>query len=106
MDKKDIRVIVVDDEKCNHCGRCVGKCPFDAVTEDVNGYRIFIGGRWGKKVGRGQPLSKVFTDRAEVLDMIERILNLFKDEGIAGERFADTIARLGFENVEKKLLGE
>jgi len=37
--------------------------------------------------------------------MIERILNLFKDEGVAGERFADTIARLGFDYVEKKLLG-
>ena len=92
-------------DTCNHCGRCIGKCPFDAVTEDFGGYRIYIGGRWGKKVGRGQPLSRIFTDRAEVLDMIERILNLFKDEGVAGERFADTIARLGFDYVEKKLLG-
>ena len=27
-----------------------------------------------------------------------------RDEGISGERFADTIARLGFEYVEDKLL--
>jgi len=90
-------------DTCNHCGRCVGKCPFGAVTADVNGYRVYIGGRWGKKVARGQALSTIFTDREEVLAVIERALNLFKDEGIAGERFADTITRLGFEYVEKKI---
>ena len=23
--------VVIDDSICNHCGRCVGKCPFKAV---------------------------------------------------------------------------
>ena len=29
---------------------------------------------------------------------------LFREQGISGERFADTVARIGFENVEKQLL--
>ena len=29
---------------------------------------------------------------------------LFRSEGLSGERFADTIARLGFEYVQDKLL--
>ena len=40
--------IYIDPEKCNHCGRCIGKCPFKAFEESVNGYRVYIGGRWGK----------------------------------------------------------
>ena len=91
-------------DTCNHCGRCVDKCPFDAVTEDVRGYRVYIGGRWGKKVARGQALDVIFTSRDEVLAVIEKALHLFKDEGVAGERFADTIARLGFEYVQEKLV--
>ena len=93
-------------DTCNHCGRCIGKCPFDAVTEDVVGYRVFIGGRWGKQVARGKALSPVFTSREEVLAVIERALNFFRNEGVAGERFADTINRVGFGSVEKALLGE
>ena len=31
---------------------------------------------------------------------------LFREQGITGERFADTIARLGFENVERQLLSD
>ena len=98
--------IVVPAEQCNHCGRCIGKCPFHAFDEHVDGYRVYIGGRWGKQVAQGRFLSRVFTSRDEVLNVIEKAIILFRDQGIAGERFADTVARLGFENVEKQLLGE
>ena len=54
----------------------------------------------------GKPLSKIFTSEEEVLDTVEKALILFRDEGIKGERFADTVNRLGFEYVEKKLIGE
>lgn len=99
-------VITKDDALCNNCGRCIGKCPFGAFDGFTNGCRIYIGGRWGKKTARGKALSKVFTDKAEVLDVVERAICLFRDEGISGDRFADTINRLGFECVEKKLLGD
>lgn len=98
--------VAIDDSRCNHCGRCVGKCPFKAISSYVNGYRIYIGGRWGKKVAQGRYLEKVFTDREEVLKVVEKAILLFREQGITGERFADTVARLGFEQVEKQLLSD
>ena len=44
------------------------------------------------------------TSEEEVLDLVERAILLFRDEGQTGERFADTVTRLGFEYVEEKLL--
>ena len=96
----------VDPEECNHCGRCAGKCPFGVTDEFVNGYKIYIGGRWGKKFAHGRPLEKLFTTEEEVLDTVEKAILLFRDEGITGERFADTVNRLGFEYVQNKLLTE
>ena len=87
---------------CNGCGRCMGKCPFDAISY-TDGYRVYIGGRWGKKTAHGQPLRKLFTSEEEVLELVEKAICLFRDEGIAGERFADTISRLGFGYIEEKL---
>ena len=98
--------ILIDRENCNNCGRCWGKCPFGAFEEAQSGYKITLGGRWGKKVGRGTPLSRIFETEEEVLDVIERAIYFYRDNGIQGERFADTIARIGFDNVEKALLGE
>ncbi len=35
---------------------------------------------------------------------MERAILFFRDEGITGERFADTVNRLGFDYVQDKLL--
>ena len=101
---EDGRLVLGED--CNNCGRCRGKCPFGALSEYTDGFKVYIGGRWGKKYANGRPLSKIFTSEDEVMEIIERAILFFRDEGITGERFADTIARLGFEYVEDKLLND
>ncbi|MBQ7841516.1 MAG: FAD-dependent oxidoreductase [Lachnospiraceae bacterium] len=96
--------ICVDAKECNHCGRCMGKCPFGAFEESQYGYKVYIGGRWGKRVAHGHALDRIFTSDEEVMDVVEKAILFFRSEGITGERFADTIDRLGFEYVQDKLL--
>ena len=97
-------VMEIDPEVCNHCGRCVGKCRFDAIEGGTRGYKVYIGGRWGKKVAQGRTLSRIFRTEEEMLDVVEKAILLFREQGMTGERFSQTIDRLGFENVEKQLL--
>ena len=84
----------------------MGKCPFKAVEGFTSGYRVYIGGRWGKKVAHGRYLEKVFTDKDEVLGIVEKAILLFREQGLTGERFADTVERIGFENVQEQLLSD
>lgn len=55
-------------------------------------------------MAEGRALSRIFTTEEEVIEIVEKAILFFRDEGISGERFADTIARLGFDYVEDKLL--
>ena len=96
---------VFDTSVCNNCGRCLKACPFGAMEETETMYKIYVGGRWGKKVRIGTPLSRLFT-REEALDIVEKAILLFKSKGETGERFGMTVDRLGAQKVEKMLISD
>lgn len=98
--------LFIDPTLCNSCGRCIQKCPFHCNDEGTSGWKVYVGGRWGKNVAHGQMLRKVFTDREELLDVVEKAILLFRSQGQPGERFADTIQRIGFDRAQELLLGE
>lgn len=98
--------ITRDENACNSCGRCIGKCPFGIVETDTCGWKIYIGGRWGKKIAHGQMLPHFFTTEDEVLDTIEKTILFFRKEGLSGERLADTVARIGFDKASEMILGK
>lgn len=94
----------IDKDKCLNCGLCIDKCYFKAVNTEAAGVKVFIGGLWGRTSRAGQPLNRIFTEE-EAMDVIEKALLFYKENGTHGERFGRMIDRLGFENVEKSLLG-
>lgn len=97
-------VLQIDSQQCLNCGRCIGHCTFDAIVDGTSGYKLVIGGRWGKHTARGRALRKIFTDREEALAVVERIILLYREQGKTGERLSQTIERLGFDNVEAQVL--
>ena len=96
---------VIDASLCNNCGRCAGSCRFGATEESETMYKVYVGGKWGKRVRMGSPLQKLFT-REEVLKVVEKAILLFKSKGESGERFGQTVDRLGVEKVEKMLIAD
>ena len=81
----------------------MGKCPFGVTDEYMDGFKVCIGGRWGKKTAQGRPLDMIAGTEEEVLTLVEKCILLFRDKGIAGERFADTLERIGFEEAQAQL---
>lgn len=99
-------ILNINSDICNNCGRCIGKCYFDAIEDGTVGYKIYIGGRWGKKTAKGIALHKIFTDKEEALNIIEKAILLYREQGKTGERFASMIERIGFEKIEEQLLSD
>ncbi|MGI6183034.1 MAG: (4Fe-4S)-binding protein [Candidatus Fimadaptatus sp.] len=95
-----------DEAVCNNCGRCIDKCYFGAMNGGKTAYKVYIGGRWGKQTASGRALSRLMMSEEEALDMVEKCLLLFKKMGQPGERFANTIDRLGFDKVEEMLYSD
>jgi len=93
--------ITINENKCIHCGMCVGKCPFGAVPREADAVcTIYAGGTWGKYQRIGTPLSRRVPE-AEVTEYIERIFLWYKENGYVKERLGAAIDRIGLDAFEK-----
>lgn len=95
--------LVIDKEICNNCGLCIGKCNFNVITHGEEFYKIYIGGRWGKRIRIGSPINKLFC-KDDAMEFVEKSILLYKDKGVRGERFSQVVERLGIEELEKVLI--
>ena len=89
----------------------VGGCPNNCVKPDLNdvgvtgtvlpngarGYRITLGGHWGRTGAAGRAVPTVLPDEESVLAFVEKVLDFYRANGLSGERFCTTLARIGFE---------
>jgi dissimilatory sulfite reductase (desulfoviridin) alpha/beta subunit len=89
----------------------VGGCPNNCVKPNLNdigvvgavlpgggrGYRITLGGHWGRTGAAGREVPTILPDEGSALDFIERALCFYRDNGQPGERFFKTLDRIGFE---------
>ena len=89
----------------HNCGRCIGKCHFDSIEEGKPDIKSLLV-EDGVKDKQGKPISRIFTDKEEVMSVIEKMILIYREQGITGERLADTIERIGFDNIEAQLLSD
>lgn len=92
IDKK----IVYNKELCVNCGGCVRACKKNAVVPKEKGAEIFIGGRFGRGMRIGDSLGKLFKEE-EIIPIVEKIMEHYKEVGLKGERISKVMDRLGKE---------
>lgn len=86
-----------DRSKCVGCGDCVFSCPTGAWEKVLSGYRLFLGGKMGKFPKLGIKAIDFIESQEELLRIIEQAFKFYKEEGRRGERFRETLERLGLE---------
>ena len=91
----------------------VGGCANGCVRHDLcdvgftgreNAYRLLLGGRGGRHMTKGRPVSREFSRREDLLQAAESALLLYIDRAEPKERFGAMLERLGFENAEALIL--
>ena len=92
-----------DRDKCILCGQCRLICPKDAWDVSRQGYTVYVGGKVGRYPRFGVKLTEL-VDEDTLFGIIERSLEFFKKEATSGERFGDTIQRVGFEQFKAFVL--
>ena len=91
---------VIDPALCRSCGRCLGTCPFGVFPKEGEPrFLVTVGGTWGKTRRDGTPLSFMLA-RRELEDAVETAILWYRENGYRGERFGETIDRVGIASLE------
>ena len=96
--------IVFYEDKCIGCGDCVHSCPTNAWQKRQEGYSIFVGGKMGKFPKLGIKVFDFIETRGKVLDIIKKSLGFYKEFGKIGERFRDTLDKVGIYKYKKAVI--
>ncbi len=94
---------IIDYTKCSFDGKCIKICPSYSIGEKNNGWRVYIGGKFGRYPQLGLPLVE-FVDDNEAVEIAKRTLKAYKKLGNKKERLRETIDRLGLEEFKKEVL--
>ncbi|NLK94773.1 MAG: 4Fe-4S binding protein [Clostridiales bacterium] len=96
--------VVFDNDKCVNCGGCVRACKLGAFLPKEKGAEIFVGGRYGRGMRIGDSLGVIFKEE-EIVPVVDKIMEYYKNNGNSGERLSKVIERIGFEKFKKDILG-
>jgi sulfite reductase alpha subunit len=93
----------INQEACLHCMYCINKCPYAIRPGDDRGVAVQVGGKLRGKYG---PLmTKVLApfvpanppDYPEVMDLVDRIADVFDEHARRKERMGDFLFRVGMD---------
>jgi anaerobic sulfite reductase subunit C len=89
---EDGESVEIDAEKCLACGACVKVCPSEALRVECSGYRVLLGGKLGRHPQLARELDGIFFKK-EVVETVDRCLQLYMSLNVAGERFGEVLNR-------------
>ena len=95
-------VIVLDDDKCFHCGMCIESCPFQIIKSDPPAFHITIGGKRGRHPRVGYHVVTVKSPET-VIKVIDLIVKWVYRKAWSDSLLPDQLEILDFETFKKEL---
>lgn len=87
---------------CIYCGKCIKACPTSAWT-GKSGFVVSFGGLYGNRIAIGQNFLPLIFSTEVLYEIVEVTLAFFAKHAKQGERFANTLDRVGWDLLKKEL---
>lgn len=94
--------LIFDEQACIYCGKCVKSCPVGA-WQGSSGFLVYFGGLFGKRIATAKQLIPILCSVDKLYGVIETTLAFYARHGKPGERFGNTLDRVGWNHLQREL---
>ncbi|MBT3175544.1 MAG: 4Fe-4S binding protein [Desulfobacula sp.] len=91
---------LIDYDQCLMCAKCISACPTGIIVQKEKGFRVMLGGRLGRHPRLAMEVPGLHT-HGEVLQIVKKCLEFYKENSKKGERFSHILSSLD-QIVDKK----
>ena len=98
-------VPVIDEGRCMACGICSRVCPTGTIENQLQGYKILLGGKLGRHPRLARDLPGVFS-QSEVLAVLDACLAMYKEKSRGGRRFAELLTNADFDRIKEQFCSD
>jgi dissimilatory sulfite reductase (desulfoviridin) alpha/beta subunit len=91
----------IDARACDHCGNCIKFCPHGVYTAAETGYRIWMGGKFGRFHQNGYDIFKI-ADKATLLKSLEALVGTIREAAATEESVTSILNRVGIAGLLDK----
>jgi len=88
----------IDFNRCLMCKKCIRECPSGTLVAGEQGYRVQLGGRLGRHPRLAMELPGTYNED-QVIEIVEKCIQLYKEKSLHGERFSNIFTRAEFEKI-------
>jgi anaerobic sulfite reductase subunit C len=92
----------IDQDKCFHDGDCISVCPTEVLITERKGWRVFVGGRFGRRPKLGQTYEDFISDD-RAFELVEKFIQAFAHLADKGERLGAMIDRLSLNKFREEV---
>jgi len=93
---------VIIQKHCKQCGACALECPTGAMTIAQQGYRVMVGGHFGRWHHIAKEVFKI-GDEAKVIKALYNAIELLRKEAKSEEHLYHMVERFGIEPIYRGL---
>jgi len=92
----------IDYGKCKICEACVRVCPQGVLVTEKKGYRIMVGGSFGRHHKVGHEVFKI-ADKETLFKTLEAAIKVIKEQAIGEESITSIVNRIGIAPIFEKI---
>lgn len=93
---------VINEVLCKLCGACIKVCPTGTITSEKKGYRIFVGGTFGRMQTVGKEIFRIGT-KEDIFKTLDATIEMIKEKQENEHFLAHVLQKAGIEYITSRV---